>query len=175
MPLAAAVAPAQMHADGHVGWRILEHAIRHRDVFVDEGAPVIAARMQPLPDFGIAELGERRLVDLDVSTASGAERVELMAKRLDDVVPEFIEVRVSVRQDSPVAAGKCRAQGPGMVTFGTSPLCARMKWKSGTLIGELQRTRLLTSATGCAARRPGSPPWASSPPTVSMLISPSWR
>jgi hypothetical protein len=86
-----------MHADGHVGWRILEDAVRHRDVFVDEGAPVVAARVQPLPDFGIAELGERRFVDLDVSAAGGAERVELMAKRLDDVAPERIEVRVGAR------------------------------------------------------------------------------
>jgi len=86
-----------MHADGHVRRRILKDAVRHGDVFVDEGAPVVAARVQPLPDFGIAELGERRLVDLDVSAAGGAERVELMTKRLDDVVPELIEVGVGVR------------------------------------------------------------------------------
>src|SRR5262249_15550839 len=175
MPLAAAVAPAQMHADGHVGWRILEDAVRHRDVFVDEGAPIVAARVQPLPDFGIAELSERRLVDLDVSAAGGAERVELTAKRLDDVSQNASRSLYACAKAALSPPRKWRAQGPGMVIFGTSPLCARMNWKSGTLIGRVQRTRLLMSATGCAARRSGSPPLASSPPTVSMLISPSWR
>src|SRR5262249_3825120 len=51
-------------------------------------------------------------VDLDVSAPGGAERVELMAKRLDDVVPELIEVRVGVRQDSPVTAAKVEGTGP---------------------------------------------------------------
>src|SRR5262249_53556325 len=97
--------------DGHVGWRILQDAVRHRDVFVDEGVPVVAARVQPLLDFGIAELGERRLVDLNVSTAGGAERVEFMAKRFDDVVPELIEIRVAVRENSPIAAAKVQGTG----------------------------------------------------------------
>src|SRR5207244_2907856 len=111
MPLAAAVAPAQMHADGHAGWRILQDAVRHRDVFVDEGAPVVAARVQPLLDVGIAELGERRLVDLDVSAAGGAERVEFLTKCLDDVVPELIELRVGVGQNSRIAAAKVEGTG----------------------------------------------------------------
>src|SRR5262249_35714129 len=89
----------------------LQNAVRHRDVFVDEGAPVVAPRVQPLPDFGIAKLGERRLVDLGVSTAGGAERVELMAKRLDDVVPELIEVGVGVRQNRLIAAAKVEGTG----------------------------------------------------------------
>ena len=42
-----------------------------------------------------------------------------------------------------------------MVIFGMSPVLARMNAKSGTLIGWVQRTRLLISATGCAARLPG--------------------
>src|SRR5947207_13821589 len=111
MPLATAVAAAQMHADGHPGWRLLQDAVRHRDVLVDVGAPVVAARVQPLLDVGIAELGERRLVDLDVSAAGGAERVELLVKRLDDVVPERIELRVGVRQNSPIAAAKVEGTG----------------------------------------------------------------
>src|SRR6266480_2931134 len=121
MPLAAAVAPAQMHADGHPGWRLLQNSVRHRDVFVDEGAPVVAARVQPLLDFGIAELGERRLVDLDVSAAGGAERVELLVKRLDDVVPELIELRVGVRQDSPIAAAKVEGTGAWNGDFWNEP------------------------------------------------------
>ena len=62
-----------------------------------------------------------------------------------------------------------------MVIFGTSLVLARMNSKSGTLIGWVQRTRLLISATGWETRRPALPPLASSPPTVSMLMSPSWR
>src|SRR6266566_1561440 len=121
MPLAAAVAPAQMHADGHPGWRLLQDAVGHGDVFVDESAPIVAARVQPLLDFGIAEFGERRLVDLDVSAAGGAERVELLVKRLDDVVPELIELRVGVRQDSPIAAAKVEGTGAWNGDFWNEP------------------------------------------------------
>ena len=41
-----------------------------------------------------------------------------------------------------------------MVIFGSKRVLARMKSKSATLIGCVQRTRLLISATGCAPRLP---------------------
>ena len=62
-----------------------------------------------------------------------------------------------------------------MVIFGMSVVLARITSKSGTLIGWLQRTRLLIIATGCAARWPGVPALASSPPTRPMPMAPRCR
>src|SRR5262249_1401793 len=64
------------------------------------------------PDSGSAACGERRLVAWDVSAPGGAGRVELMGKCLGGVVPELMEVRVGVRQDSPVTAAKVEGTGP---------------------------------------------------------------
>ncbi len=160
VPLAAAVAAAQMHADPHAGRRVLEHAVGDRDVLVDQRAPVVAARLQPLLHVGIAELGEGGLVDLDIAAAGGGKRVQLLAERLDGVLPELVEVLVGALSTAASPPRKCSAQGPGMVIFGTSRVLSWMNLKSGTLIGWVQRTRLLISATR-AARRDGQDrrPW----------------
>src|SRR5207244_13366941 len=155
MPLAAAVAPAQMHADGHPGWRLLQDAVRHRDVFVDEGAPVVAARVQPLLDFGVAEFGERRLVDLDVSTAGGAERVEFLAKCLNDIVPELIELRVGVRQNSRIAGAKVEGTGAWNGDLRNEPGVRADEVEFGKFAWRRPANPAVIPATGFAPAAPG--------------------
>ena len=70
----------------------LQDPVGDGNVFVDQRAPIVAARLELRLHVGIAELGERGLVDLDVAAAGGGERVQLLAERLDGVVPELIEV-----------------------------------------------------------------------------------
>jgi class 3 adenylate cyclase len=46
MPLAAAVAAAQMHADPHCRRRAFEHPVGDCDILVDQRAPVVPAGLQ---------------------------------------------------------------------------------------------------------------------------------
>ena len=113
VPLAAAVAAAQMHADLHARRRVLEHAVGDGDVFVDQRAPVVAARLELRLHLGIAELGERGLVDLHVAAAGIGQRLQLLAEGLDRVVPELVEVLVGAGQHRGVAAAEMQRAGAG--------------------------------------------------------------
>src|SRR6266436_9535792 len=121
VPLAAAVAAAQMHADPHALRCILEHTVGDGDVLVDQRAPVVAARLQRALHLGVAELGEGGLVDLYVTATGFGERLQLAAERFHGVVPELVEVGVVGGEHGGVAAAEMQRAGAGDGDLGNEP------------------------------------------------------
>jgi hypothetical protein len=70
-------------------------------------------RLERCLHLGIAELGERRLVDLHIAAAGIGERLQFLAERLHRVVPELVEVGVGAGQNGRVAAAKVQRAGAG--------------------------------------------------------------
>src|SRR3954451_22633857 len=83
VPLAGAIAAAKMHANADAR-DVREHAIGNVDVLVDQRVRLVAARAQARLHVGVAELRERRLVDLHTGAARGRERTQLAAEGGDD-------------------------------------------------------------------------------------------
>ena len=138
---------------------LLQHPVGHRDVGVDQLVPVVAARREGGLHIGIAELGERGLVDLHVAAAGLGERLELLAERCDRVVPELAEVADRRLQHRGVAAAKVQRARAGNRDLRDEPGVGVDELKSATLIGLVHCTPALTSATGCAPRLPRCRPW----------------
>ena len=112
MPLPAAVATAEMHADAHLR-QAGENAIGYVDVSVDQRIWIISARTQCCLHVRIAELGERRLVDLHITAAGLRERTQFALKCRDDVLPEFVYVVVCLRRHRRIAATEMQRAGAG--------------------------------------------------------------
>src|SRR5690242_3870753 len=110
MPLAGAIAPAQMHADAELG-RVSEYPIDDGDVHVDQRARIVAARTQARLHVGVPELRESRLVDLHIATACRRKRVQLAPERRNDVIPELIHIAIGVRGYSRIAAAEMQRAG----------------------------------------------------------------
>jgi len=92
---------------------VAQHPVGDGDIFVDQRAPVVAARLERGLHLRIAELGKGRLVDLHIAAAGIGERLQFLAERFDRVVPELVEVRVGARQHGRVAAAKVQCAGAG--------------------------------------------------------------
>ena len=90
-----------------------QNAVGDVDVAVDQHAPVVAARGERRLHVRIAELGERRLVDLHVGAAGGGQRGKLVVIGFDGVVPELIDIAVGVRGHGLVAAAEMQRAGTG--------------------------------------------------------------
>ena len=121
VPLATAVAAAQMHADPHALRCVFEHTVGDCDVLVDQRAPVVAARLQRGLHLGVAELGKGGLVDLYVTAAGFGECLQLAAERFHGVVPELVEVRVGGGENGGVAAAEMQRAGAGDSDLGNEP------------------------------------------------------
>src|SRR5262249_21313617 len=87
-------------------------AVGHRDVLVDQRAPVVTTLSELLLHIAVAKFGKSRFVDLHVGAAGSRQSLELFAERRNDVVPELLDIGVGV-QDSGVAAAKMQCAGPG--------------------------------------------------------------
>jgi hypothetical protein len=111
MPAPAAIAAAQMHADGELG-KAADHRIGGVDVSVDQGVPVFAAGGEHGLDVRVAEFRECRLVDLDIAAAGRGQRRELVAEAVHDVAPERIDILVRTRRHCGVAAAEMQRARP---------------------------------------------------------------
>ena len=132
-----------MHADVHVLWRGGEHPIGDGDVFVDQRAPVIAARRQRRLHLRIAEFGKSGLVDLDVTAAGFGKGVKLARECFHDIGPELIHIPVSARQYRSVSTAKVQCAGPRNRNFWPA---IRMAFEE-TYVGGIDRTGPLHVAT----------------------------
>jgi len=111
MPMAAAIAAAKMHADVHSFWRGAQELICDGDIFVDQRAPVIAARGKRCLHGGVAEFGECGLVDLDITAARRGECVKLAGEGLERIGPELIHILVGARGHRRIAAAEMQCAG----------------------------------------------------------------
>ena len=132
-----------------------QHPIGDVDVAVDQRAPVVAARRERGLHVGVAELGERGLVDLHIAAAGRRERLQLAAEGRDDVVPEFVDVAIGGAVTAASPPRKCSAQGPGMVIFGSARGPRARNAKSSTWIGcfPLRCVLLMRPSAARRARR----------------------
>jgi hypothetical protein len=76
-------------------------------------APVVAAGAQGRLHVGIAELGERSLVDLHIAAAGSGQRLQLVAEGFNRVIPEPIDILVGARQHRGIAAAEVQRTGAG--------------------------------------------------------------
>src|SRR5262245_27584765 len=129
VPLAAAIAAAEMHADPHALWRILEHSVGDGDILVDQRAPVVAAGLQRGLHLGVTELGKGGFVDLHITAAGLGKRLQFLAERLHGVVPKLVEVPVRGGQHSGVAAAEMQRTGAGNRDLGDERGVGRDKFE----------------------------------------------
>jgi hypothetical protein len=101
-----------VHADVHFLRRGGEQAVGHGDVFVDQRAPVIAARAKRALHVGIAEFGESGLVDLDITTAGHCKRVKLACESVNRIRPELINILVRACRYGGIAAAEVQRTRP---------------------------------------------------------------
>src|SRR6266849_7504403 len=105
VPAPAAIAAAQMHADGEVG-KPARHPVGHVDIAINQAVPIVATGRERGPDPGIAEFGERGLVDLDIAAACHRQCSEFAPEGIDNVAPECIDIIVGARRHRGVAAAE---------------------------------------------------------------------
>src|SRR6516165_3198776 len=97
VPVTAAIAAAKVHADIHLLRRGGEQAVGHRDIFVNERAPIVAARGERALYLGIAEFGKSGFVDLDVTATRRRKGAKLRRESVDRIGPELIHVVICYR------------------------------------------------------------------------------
>src|SRR6516225_2271454 len=112
VPVTAAIAPAKVHADIHVLRRGGEQAVGHRDIFVNERAPIVAARGERALYLGIAEFGKSGFVDLDVTATRRRKGAKLRRESVDRIGPELIHVVICACRYRGIAAAEVQRARP---------------------------------------------------------------
>src|SRR5262249_9068271 len=93
------LAAANVNPDGHSLRRARDDGIDDIDVNAQEIAPVIAALRQQLTHAWIAELHQRRFVDLQIAASGVRERAHFLDVSFDQVGPEGVEVGIDIAAD----------------------------------------------------------------------------
>jgi hypothetical protein len=108
------LAAAHVNPDGHSLRRARDDRIDDIDIDAQEIAPVVAALGEQLTHTRIAELHQRRFVDLQVAATGIRERAHFLDVGFDQVGPEGLEVGIDVAADigAPRTDNEC-STGPG--------------------------------------------------------------
>src|ERR1700722_14671848 len=112
VPSATSIPSTQMQADPQTLRRICQYAVGDNDVFVNEGVPVVAARLQPRLHLRIAEFGERCFVDLHIPAARVGQSIELFAEGRRYVIPKLFDIRVCAGKYRGVATTEVQSAWP---------------------------------------------------------------
>ena len=143
----------------------VEETVCHGDIFVDQRAPIIAARGDRALYMRIAEFGESSLVDLDITAACLCKGVKLTRESVDRIRPELIHILVCSCRHRGITAAEVQRAGPWNRDL--RPAIRLGFEESG--IGRIDRMDPLHAAAD-NRNRPLCPsaPTASAPPIVSM-------
>ncbi len=84
-----------MQTQRHVLWRTGNYLIDHISIKLQQLPPVITAIRQALFDFRISELGNRRLIKLNISATGCVQRGNLLAPGFHDIRPKHIKIGIN--------------------------------------------------------------------------------
>src|SRR6185437_5791315 len=91
-----------------------ERGVHDRGVGLEQQlAAVVAAAREIRPAQSVAQRGERGFVDLHVTASRVVKRGELVAKSVDDVLPEKIEVGINLAADMLAPGAEMQDGGRG--------------------------------------------------------------
>src|SRR5262249_5544237 len=135
MPMAAAIATAQMHSDAKRRRRCAQDPVGDVNIIVDQPVPVVAARCQCRLYVGIAEFCEGRFVDLDIATARLRQSFEFPCKGVDDVIPDLFDIARGGREPGGIAAAKMQRAWPRNCDLGKQRRSVFKKVKIGNIDG----------------------------------------
>src|SRR5215470_3433252 len=105
-PRAGEIAAAKMHAHRHVPRPILDRGIEELGVGPRQGGRVLADIGDLLAQFGIAQIGEIDLVDLQIAAAGRGEVADFLAVETGEIVVERVNVGIGLGVDRAASAPK---------------------------------------------------------------------
>ena len=106
LPVAHAVAAAQVQADAHVLRRPRDDGVDDIDIVAQQRLPVVAARRQRGADFLVAEFRDRGLVELHIAAAGIVKLLQFDVIGRDQVGPERRKIRIDVAADARAAGAE---------------------------------------------------------------------
>ena len=95
-PFRARVAAAQMDGEIGVGPPRADTLVEQRDIGPEQVVRVFAERAHALAQVVVEEIGQDRIVDLDIAAAGGLQRGDLLPVDGRDIGPESVHLRIGL-------------------------------------------------------------------------------